>query len=98
MFCSSNTRIFVCSIFLKRHDGFQLILHEGKSDHFTYNEAIFFNDIFYTFDFIILSDSNSNFNNFIEILSMKFFSMIRLDDCLMCLNISLIALKTSKSF
>ena len=50
------------------------------------------------FDFIILSDSNSNFNNFIEILSMKFFSMIRLDDCLMCLNISLIALKTSKSF
>ena len=47
---------------------------------------------FIAFDFIILSDLNSNPNNLVEMLFIRVF----LVDCLMCLN-SLIALKISKS-
>ena len=46
------------------------------------------------FDFIILFDSNSSPNNVPEIL----FTSIMLVDRLICLNISLIFLKTSKLF
>ena len=58
----------------------------------TYNQALFFNNIFYSFDFIMLSDLNS-VPNLVEIL----FARVFLVDCLMCLNISLTVLKMSKS-
>ena len=48
---------------------------------------------FIAFDFIIISDLNSNPNNLVEILFIRVF----LVDCFICLNISLIALKMSKS-
>ena len=41
----------------------------------------------------MLSDVNYNPNNLVEVLFIRVF----LVDCLMCLNISLIALKISKS-
>ena len=46
---------------------------------------------FIAFDFISLSDLNSNPNNIVEIL----FSRAFLVECLMCLDILLIALKIS---
>ena len=59
----------------------------------TYNQSIFCNNKFYIF-FVILSDLFlSSLNNLIEILFIKVF----LVDSLICLNISLIALKISKS-
>ena len=48
---------------------------------------------FITFDLIILSGLNSNPNNLLEILFIRVFVV----NCLMCLNISFIALKLSKS-
>ena len=48
---------------------------------------------FIPFDFIILSDLNSNPNNLCEILFFRVF----LVNCFTCLNISLIALEISKS-
>ena len=56
--------------------------------------GIFFLTVrFIVFDYIVLSDLNSNPNNLIEILFIIDF----LVDCLMCLNISLVALQISKS-
>ena len=48
---------------------------------------------FLVFHFIILSDLNSNPNNDAKILFIRTFRF----DCVMCLNISLIALKISDS-
>ena len=48
---------------------------------------------FIALNFIILSDLKSDNNNLVEIL----FIIAILVDCLMCLNMSLIALKISKS-
>ena len=48
---------------------------------------------FIAFDFIILFDLNLNPNNLTKILFIRAF----LIDCLMCLNISMIVLKISKS-
>ena len=45
------------------------------------------------FHFVILSDLDSNSNNLIEVLFIRDY----LVHCLMCLNISLIAPKISKS-
>ena len=54
----------------------------------------FFLTIYFSaFDFIILSDLNSDLNHLIEF----FFITVFWVDCLICLNISLIALKMSKS-
>ena len=39
------------------------------------------------FDFVLLSDINSNLNSVIEILSIRHFLANLLDDCLMDLNI-----------
>ena len=44
---------------------------------------------FIAFDFVILSDLNCNRNNLVEVLFIKVFLVV----CLICLNISLIALK-----
>ena len=55
----------------------------------TYNQAI----NFAAFHFIMLSDLNSNPYNLAEIFLISVFSV----DCLICLNISLTALKISKS-
>ena len=49
----------------------------------------FFNSFFVTYDFTTLSDLNVNPTDLIEILFIRVF----LADYLMCLNISLIALK-----
>ena len=54
---------------------------------------IFLTIYFIAFDFILLSDVNSNPNNLIEILFIRVF----LADCYMCPNISLIVLKISKA-
>ena len=54
----------------------------------------FFLTIYFpAFDFITLSDLNSDLNHLIEF----FFITVFWVDCLICLNISLIALKMSKS-
>ena len=54
----------------------------------------FFLTIYFSaFDFITLSDLNSDLNHLIEF----FFITVFWVDCLICLNISLIALKMSKS-
>ena len=49
----------------------------------------FFNSFFVTYDFTTLSDLNVNPTDLIEFYLLEFF----LADYLMCLNISLIALK-----
>ena len=48
---------------------------------------------FIAFDFVLLFNLNSNPNNLVEV----FFIRVFLIACLMCLNISLIVLKMSKS-
>ena len=58
----------------------------------TYSQAIFSTINFIAFDFIMLSDINSNPNNPIEILFISVFIV----NCLMCLSISLI-IDTSKN-
>ena len=64
---------------------------------------IFLTIYFIAFDFISLSDLNYNLNsvliNVILInLNLSHFALVSLlDNCLMCLNISLIAFKISKS-
>ena len=55
----------------------------------TYNQSIFITINFIIFDFLILSDLNSNPNNLVKILLIRVF----LVDSLMYLNISLIAPK-----
>ena len=47
---------------------FPLFSHKVKSDDFTHNGVMFF----IAFDFIILSDLNSNFINFIKLFSLKY--------------------------
>ena len=58
-----------------------------KLANFTRNYVKFCERYFIAFDFITLSNLNPNPNNLFEILSITAF----LDDCLMCLNISLMA-------
>ena len=76
-----------------RFAGYSLQLTQWASIA-TYNQAIFFLTIYFSaFDFITLSDLNSDLNHLIEF----FFITVFWVDCLICLNISLIVLKMSKS-
>ena len=59
--------------FYKCHNRSPLILCKGKLDAFSHNGAISLNNDFLAFGFIILSDFNSNFNNFIGISSLRFY-------------------------
>ena len=91
MFTFPNTWISICSISLTTDTlGFRSYLY-------------FFNNKFHSFwDFIILPNLNSNPNNLVEVLFLlslfllKFYWLF-LVDCLMCMTISFIALKISKS-
>ena len=98
LFSSSDTRIFVCNTFLyNQRNTFPLFLYEIKWNNFTHSGAIFLTIYIIAFDLILLSDLNSNPNNSIKTLSVNDFLISSLDDRLMYLNISLIALKISKS-
>ena len=73
-----------------------LLLYKVKSTDFIHNGKYFLTIYFITFNFIVLSDLNSKPNNLIEYLSINDFLVNQLDDCSMCINISVIALKISK--
>ena len=88
-FLDSNAKVFVCSFFFNnRHNRFPLLLIIRK---YFFDDN--FNNNFHSFDFNILSYLNSNPNHLVEICFIRVFIV----DSLMCLNISLIALKISKS-
>ena len=85
LFCWTFLTPFICSIFYTTDTiGFHCNLLSGN---------IFLAITFIAFDFMILSDLICNSNNLVEISFYWSF----LVDCLMCLSISLKALKTLKS-
>ena len=57
-----------------------MFLYNVKSDDFIHNGFImgqyFLTIFFVAFDVVMLSDSNSNFNNFIEVHLLNFFSQL----------------------
>ena len=80
-------------IFCNWHNTFRLLLIIRKCFFNSRCYSLVFDFIAFDFDFVILSDLNSNLNNLVEILLISALSV----DCLMCLNISLIVFKMSKS-
>ena len=83
-------------VFLRLVLSFTVFLTTGTIHFHCYLKLgnIFLTIDFIAFDFIILSYLNSNPDNIVHI----FFIRVFLDNCLMCLNISLIVPKKSKSF